>query len=213
MLACLNETQKERIIGEKGFYISIPAKITRKNKWHIYTRFSHSVDPENHILTLEKSGENGDNQVVLRGSHTVRINCNMCTDAGWQAGDTVSIKFDDTKIIMRRIKKGIQESHKPVVKRPQNQEILRRVHMSGHFPLIPDRKICTNNRWRAGTLFSCVVREKKIILEESAAGTRKISEYTGIISITGSMCRAAKLKKGDPLKIDYEGKKIIIRGV
>lgn len=201
-----NAIEKKINIGKRGFSISIPQSIREINGWKLYTRFSYTADPEKHKLVLTESGENTDHQLALHFASMIKVGCNMCSLAGWKKGDTITITFQGDKITMRRTRVA---EKKPLEKKPQ-QEKVNHIHNNGMFPLRPDRVVCKNNRWLVGTRFSCATEDGKIILQESDDGERKISEITGMISITKTTCQRAGLNKCDPIIVEYEDKKIII---
>lgn len=194
-----------------GLLHSIPRPVLEVNGWKRYTRFAYSVDPEKHQLIIEPCNDvHSNHTLVLCSDGKIKICYNVCTLAGWDAGDIILIVFRGKKTIMVRTKASERER---VEERQQDQQEIGKVyHINGcgYFQLLPDCMISKRNGWTSGTRFSCATENGKIVLEESVDGDRKINGLKGLITVSKSICQRAGLHKCDPISVGYEGKKIII---
>lgn len=96
-------SEKVRSVTKSGsLYHTIPQKILSLTGWKRYTRFACVEDPENHLLVLEESREPAVHQITLCSSG-IKINNNICHSVGWKAGDSISVRHEGKKIIMRRV--------------------------------------------------------------------------------------------------------------
>jgi hypothetical protein len=96
--------EKVRYVEKSGsVYYGIPRKIMNLTGWKLYTRFAYTPDREKHVLVLEESKEPTVHQITLCSSGCITINRNTCHEVGWKAGDTILVKHEGMKIIMRRV--------------------------------------------------------------------------------------------------------------
>lgn len=205
------ELQYHKTVSQAfGITHVIPRPVCKINGWKTYTRFAYTADPEKRQLILEPCYDVRNNALALCSGGTIKICYNICALAGWEAGDTISVVLRGEKTIMERVKTTENVQAEP----KEELEKINHVSLLGDFQFLPDYLISKKNDWTVGTRFSCSVEDAKIVLEESETGERQISGCDGNIgriNISKSICLLAKLHKHDPVKVDYEDKKIIIR--
>lgn len=199
------------ISQSSGITHAIPRPICKINGWKAYTRFAYTADSKKHQLILEPRHD-AKNTLVLCSDAKIKIGYNICALVGWKAGDTISVALRGQKTIMERVKTAEEVQAEP----KEQSEKINHITGSGDFQFLPDYLISKKNGWTVGTRLSCTVENGKIILEESETGGRQISGCDGNIGrikISKSACLLAKLHKHDPVKVDYEGRKITIRRI
>jgi hypothetical protein len=119
-LTCKKPLQKrERTVSKRKIYLTKfcwckklctfnnPAAYKKANNWKRHTRFECSVNPKKYQVILTEPTEKTNRKILL--SNNLRISANVCSDAGWEKGDIITVKYEGNMIVCTKTHERKQE--------------------------------------------------------------------------------------------------------
>lgn len=200
----------QRILPAKvhGFFLCVPEAVRRYKDWKRYSRFLCFPNPEkNEIIITESQEVHTARGIVMNSLGAINIPKSTCDEANFGSGASVLIKYYDKKIILRKI--GESPTNKIGIKSQDSDSCSHHISANEDFSFAPPYEIRRKYVWTPETLFFCDVQPGKIILAESVDGTVKFHKFWKLY-LNRNLCGCAGFMKRDGIRIEYEGKKIIL---